>query len=296
MTKILAPAPARAASHAPLADVPDLLRSLKARDALRLVGTAGYSLPDLKECEIAPFFKVQTEGDGKIVFKGRVTAKSGLIVRHKRHNLSRPLEITCFPSTYDAIVVIGEDCTLHGHIALQSADALVVLSGGRPSVRHTGYFSARLASRGNSLFIGLGSTTNGTQYVLFGDGMSAIVGDDCMFAGDITIRTDDMHAIIDMTTGARVNRAAPVVFEPHVWLGQGATVLKGVVVGLGAVVGAQSLVAKACPRFTVSGGVPAKVIAENRSWDRLPVPPPDTAERMRTLASEVAPFAMPARE
>ena len=38
------------------------------------------------------------------------------------------------------------------------------------------------------------------------------------------------------------------------------TILKGVTIGRGSVVAAGSVVTKSCPRYSVIGGVPAKVI------------------------------------
>jgi acetyltransferase-like isoleucine patch superfamily enzyme len=57
-----------------------------------------------------------------------------------------------------------------------------------------------------------------------------------------------------MQTGQRLKEAADVLLEPHIWLGQGAVVLKGVVLSLGSVVGAQPLVLQRGPSFSVIGG------------------------------------------
>jgi acetyltransferase-like isoleucine patch superfamily enzyme len=55
---------------------------------------------------------------------------------------------------------------------------------------------------------------------------------------------------------------APVVIEDDVWIGARASVMPGVRIGRGAIVGAHSLVTKDVPAFSVVGGVPAKVISE----------------------------------
>jgi acetyltransferase-like isoleucine patch superfamily enzyme len=52
----------------------------------------------------------------------------------------------------------------------------------------------------------------------------------------------------------------PITIEDDAWIGFGATVLKGVTIGRGAVVGACSLVTKDVPPFTVVAGSPAKAI------------------------------------
>jgi len=54
----------------------------------------------------------------------------------------------------------------------------------------------------------------------------------------------------------------PITIEDNVWLGYGATVLMGVTIHQGAVVGARSLVNKDVPPLTMVAGVPAKFIRQ----------------------------------
>lgn len=58
-----------------------------------------------------------------------------------------------------------------------------------------------------------------------------------------------------------------IVVEDDVWIGTGAIILPGVVIGRMSIVGAGAVVTKDVSPFTVVGGVPAKVIRliENRS-------------------------------
>lgn len=53
-----------------------------------------------------------------------------------------------------------------------------------------------------------------------------------------------------------------IVIEDYVWIGVGATILKGVTIGQGAVVAAGSVVTKDVPPYAIVAGVPAKVIGE----------------------------------
>ncbi len=55
-----------------------------------------------------------------------------------------------------------------------------------------------------------------------------------------------------------------------VWIGTGAVILPGVTIGEGAVVGANSVVTKSVPPYTVVGGVPARQIKRlNVPWNQL---------------------------
>ena len=52
--------------------------------------------------------------------------------------------------------------------------------------------------------------------------------------------------------------------EDDVWIGSHATILDGVIIGKGAVIGAGALVTKDIPPYSVAAGVPAKVIKERK--------------------------------
>lgn len=53
---------------------------------------------------------------------------------------------------------------------------------------------------------------------------------------------------------------SPVVIEDDVWIGASATILPGVTIHRGAIVGAGAVVTKDVPPYVVVGGVPAKII------------------------------------
>ena len=58
-----------------------------------------------------------------------------------------------------------------------------------------------------------------------------------------------------------------IVVEDDVWIGYGATIMPGVHMGQGCVVGAGALVTKDVPPYAVVGGVPAKIIEYRFSSD-----------------------------
>jgi len=57
---------------------------------------------------------------------------------------------------------------------------------------------------------------------------------------------------------------APVEIEDDVWLGAHSTILKGVRIGRGSVVGAGSVVTRDVPPYVVVAGIPAKIIKERK--------------------------------
>ena len=53
---------------------------------------------------------------------------------------------------------------------------------------------------------------------------------------------------------------ANVVIEKGAWIGCNVTILKGVTIGTGAVIGAGSLVTKSIPPYAIAVGSPARVV------------------------------------
>lgn len=90
---------------------------------------------------------------------------------------------------------------------------------------------------------------------------SVSIGKDCLIAPFCHI-TDVNHGI---EAGELIRKqpltSQPVVIEDDVWLGAGCSVLPGVTIGAGAVIGARAVVTKDIPPNAIAVGVPAKVIA-----------------------------------
>ena len=91
------------------------------------------------------------------------------------------------------------------------------------------------------------------------------IGKKVVFGPKPTIITGDHRIdvvgkyILDNTEKLPENDA-PVVIEDDVWCGANVTILKGVTIGRGSVIAAGAVVTKDIPRYSIAGGVPAKVI------------------------------------
>ncbi|NOV22348.1 acyltransferase [Cupriavidus necator] len=120
----------------------------------------------------------------------------------------------------------------------------------------------------NSLVIGAATTIGGCNFIC-GEGTAISVGHDCMLAWNLEIRTTDSHAIIDAVTGERINPAADIVIEDHVWIGAHATILKGSHIGRDSVVSIRSVVTdKFHEPGLVLGGAPARKLRTGINWQR----------------------------
>lgn len=65
----------------------------------------------------------------------------------------------------------------------------------------------------------------------------------------------------------------PVHIKKNVWLGQMVSVLQGVTIGEGSIIGAMSVVTKDIPPYSIAVGTPAKVIKqynfETKKWEKI---------------------------
>lgn len=131
------------------------------------------------------------------------------------------------------------------------------------TLRVTGRFAIHTDHR---VWVNEGATlTLGSGYINAGLNLSCFeaitIGEGTVMAERVTLRDADNHV-------ARPERAdrAPIVIGDHVWIGHGATILKGVTIGDGAIVAAGAVVTRDVPPRTLVGGVPARVIRTEVDW------------------------------
>jgi acetyltransferase-like isoleucine patch superfamily enzyme len=87
------------------------------------------------------------------------------------------------------------------------------------------------------------------------------IGRECLFADSIYM-VDFDHNYWDPAMSIRSQGiyTKPIRLEKNIWVGTKATILRGVTVGEGSVIGAMSLVNRDVPPYSVVGGIPAKII------------------------------------
>ena len=95
-------------------------------------------------------------------------------------------------------------------------------------------------------------------------GLSVEIGSGCDISWDCNILDRDYHKLCSDTEVLK-----PVKICDNVWIGCGATILKGVTIGRGSVVAAGGIVNKSTPPYSISGGVPARVIKFRFTIDEI---------------------------
>lgn len=141
------------------------------------------------------------------------------------------------------------------------------------------YYRARLRAVGRGFRIGLGSTITDPSMVSIGDDVflgpgtyisspaPVSIGNRVMFGPQVMIIGGD-HDLDNPDVPLRFAPAPPppppVVIEDDAWICARVTILKGVTIGRGAVIGAASVVTRDVPPGVIAAGNPCRVLRARR--------------------------------
>lgn len=121
---------------------------------------------------------------------------------------------------------------------------------------------------GNCIKIESGNTLCNGYHLACIEGTKIIIGKNCLFSSDISIRTGDSHSILDRKTNCRLNYSKDVILGEHIWCGNKSIILKGTQIANDSVIGTGSIVTK---KFSESNiilaGVPARCIHTGIHWE-----------------------------
>lgn len=115
------------------------------------------------------------------------------------------------------------------------------------------------------------TTFNRPSIVRACEGGTVRLGIGCLLS-NVNIRNSDLHSIVEVKTGKRINQAKDITIGDRVWLAEDVSVYKGVTIGDGSIIGARSTVLKDIPANVAAAGTPARVLREGVTWKRELIP------------------------
>lgn len=171
-------------------------------------------------------------------------------MKQGEHSLVRDVAFLFTPEEETAYLTVGEDCVVDGSI---------ILLGGKMAIG-----DRVVVNEGTKLICADGITIGNDVLISWG----CMIVDSNMHALDSRERLKDTRgarkAMEEQTLGKNVDHSAvrsrPIVIKDKAWIGFNAIIMKGVTVGEGAIVGAESVVTKDGPDYAVVAGNPARII------------------------------------
>ncbi len=127
-------------------------------------------------------------------------------------------------------------------------------------------FSYNTIRIGNDVAITSGAKFHALKGITIGN--KVLIGPNCMMRGG-NHNTSVLGAYMYDVKEKLPENDLPIVIEDDVWIGANVTILKGVVIHTGSIVGAGSVVTKDVPEYSVVAGVPAKVIKMRWTTEEL---------------------------
>ncbi len=154
-------------------------------------------------------------------------------------------------------IIIGDNVRINGDIDLRNREKGKIVLNDGCKIDH----GVRIVAANNAT-VSIGKNTNIGCYSIMNCGENVTIGQKCLISGFVYIQSSN-HG---MRKGAFIKDQdqsyAPISIGDDVWLGSHVSILAGVKIGNGAVVGSKSVVTKSISPNQIVAGVPAKVISQ----------------------------------
>lgn len=132
--------------------------------------------------------------------------------------------------------------------------------------KNTSILSPFYADYGYNCFIGDDTFINHNAYLM--DGAPIKIGAHCFIGPNCGMYTAT-HPLLHEERNQGFEKALPITLEDNIWVGADVTILPGVTIGTGAVIGAKSVVTKDIPANVIAVGNPCRVIREITAQDSI---------------------------
>lgn len=113
------------------------------------------------------------------------------------------------------------------------------------------------ADYGYRCYIGEDTFINHNAYLM--DGAKISIGSHCFIGPNCGMYTAN-HPLLASERNRGLEKASPIIIEDDVWIGADVTILPGVRIGKGSVIGAKSVVTKDIPSNVIAAGNPCQIL------------------------------------
>ena len=125
-----------------------------------------------------------------------------------------------------------------------------------------------------SVFISENVKISSGLHILNSSTKKVIIKKYTVFAANCTIAPNSHRSTVTIPQfllgASHVNDySSEIIIDEDVWLGVGVTILSGVHIGRGCIIGAGSLVTKSLPPYSVAVGSPARILKKNFSVEQI---------------------------
>ncbi len=96
---------------------------------------------------------------------------------------------------------------------------------------------------------------------------TVVIKDRFMASYNVSIFNNDTHPIFFFVKAKQINRDRKIIISEHVWAGIKSTILSGAEIGQSCIIGANSVITKKFPNNCTLGGIPARILNKNMTWD-----------------------------
>ncbi|WP_051249604.1 acyltransferase [Maridesulfovibrio zosterae] len=156
-------------------------------------------------------------------------------------------------------VIIGDNVNILGDIDLRNRENGKIIFCNNVTIE--GYCRF-VSAREGTIKVGEGSIV--TAYALINGGEDLIIGRQCIIGPRASINANE-H-VFRRNTPVRSSGFdhEPIYIEDDCWLAANVTVMKGVTLSKGSIVGAGAVVTKSTEPYSINVGIPAKKVSERK--------------------------------
>lgn len=154
-------------------------------------------------------------------------------------------------------IIIGNNVSVLGDIDLRNREDGKIVFEDDVTIEGNCRF---VSAREGTIRVGKGSIV--TAFAIINGGEDIIIGEQCIIGPRASINAND-H-LFDRSKKIREQgfTHAPIFIEDDCWLAANVTIMKGVRLRKGSIIGANAVVTKDTEEYSINGGVPAQKIGE----------------------------------